>query len=593
MASRHQRGWCVRSLSRLGLWPAVLGLCVVVGALAGCRRAEQAGGTAKGRPLRVLNWSEVNTLDPARISWLVDIRAADLLFDGLTQYDPKTLKSVPCVAERWDVSPDGRTYTFYLRRDSRWTTGEPVTAHDFVWSWKRVLRPETAADYVYLMFVIENAERYHAGLACSLLPEDKQARRKAAGRFVEPIDFEQVGIKALDDYTLQVRLVAAIPYFLDLTSFITFKPVHRATIERFTRRSDAGRILGVDPAWYRDPANLVCNGPYVLEAWRHRQFMRFRKRPDYWAADAIRSDRIEIIPVESRSTAFAMYEQAEADIMPFSPVRRVAEKLLQLARAGKRRDVHVVQAFGTYFYRFNTKRKPFDDARVRIAFARAVDRKLIAGKVRWLGEPPADSFVPPGTGSYRRAKMPPFDPAAARKLLAEAGYPGGRGLGTIEIMFNKDQQGHQAVAEAIKDMWQKHLGARVELLSIDRGTFREKLQRLDYCVSRGGWYGDYDDPMTFLDMFITAPEEGGGNNDTGFSDPRYDDLIARAKVESDVQRRNELLYEAERILIVEQMVILPLFHYVEMYLFDPQRIEGFIPNKRGINPLRYVGLRRR
>ena len=230
--------------------------------------------------------------------------------------------------------------------------------------------------------------------------------------------------------------------------------------------------------------------------------------------------------------------------MPFSPARRVAERLWVLARAGERRDVHTTQAFGTYFYRFNTKRKPFDDPRVRLAFARAVDRTLIAEKVRWLGEEPAESFVPPGTGEYRSPKMPAFDPAAARKLLAEAGYPGGRDLPVIEIVFNKDQVGHQPVAEAVKDMWQRQLGAKVELLSVDRGTFRGRLQSLDYHVSRGGWYGDYDDPMTFLDMFVTAPEEGGGNNDTGFSDPEYDSLIAEAKVTSDVERRNKLLHRA-------------------------------------------------
>jgi len=541
--------------------------------------------------LRVLNWSEVQTLDPARISWLVDIRAADLLFDGLTEYDPETLKPRPCIAERWEISPDRRQYTFYLRRDARWTTGEPVTAHDFVWSWKRILQPETAADYVYLMFVIKNAERYHKGLVCAAMRPEQQAAMKKAGRFVEPIDFSEVGIRAIDDYTLQVTLESPVPYFLDLTSFITFKPVHRRTIERFTLKRD-GRVIGTDPAWYLQPENLVCNGPYVLETWRPKQLMRFRRRPDHWAADRIKTEVIEIIPVESRSTAFAMYEQGEADIMPFSPPRRIAESLIRAARAGKRRDVHVTPAFGTYFYRFNCRRKPFDDPRVRIAFARAVDRNLIARKVCWLGEQPAESFVPPGTADYRSPEMPSFDPAAARRLLAEAGYPDGRGLPTIEIMFNKDQTGHQSVAEAIKDMWQRYLGVRVELLSVDRGTFREKLKNLDYFVARGGWYGDYDDPMTFLEMFVTAPPEGGGNNDTGFSDPEYDDLIARAKREPDPQKRNRLLYRAEQILIVEKMPIMPLYHYVEMYLFDPERVKGFRPNKRGINPLRYVWLAR-
>ncbi len=569
----------------LRMW---IGVVLGCGAsLAGCTRQEPAAQSERARPLRVLNWSEVQTLDPARISWMTDIRVADLLFDGLTQYDPKTLENIPCIAERWQIGDGGRTYTFHLRRDARWSNGDPVTAHDFAWSWKRILDPDTAADYVYLMFVIRNAQRYNEGLACSAESPARQGELKAKGKFAEPIPFDEVGVKAIDDHTLRVELVAALPYFLDLTSFITFKPVHPRTIEKFTIR-EAGRVVDFDTDWYSKPESLVCNGPYRLESWVQRQYARFHKRPDYYDAARVPSEYIEILPVEDRSTAFKMYDAGEADLMPFSPPRRLAERLIEISKQGRRDDVHLSMSFGTYFYRFNTKRKPFDDRRVRIAFARAVDRDLITRRLCWLGERPAASLVPPGTRDYVSPQVPSFDPKVARKLLTEAGYPAGEGLPVIEIMFNKDQSTHQAVAESIKDMWQRFLGAQVELLSIDRGTLRQKVQSLDYSVSRGGWYGDYNDPITFLDMFMTAPEGGGGNNDTGFSDLEYDSLITQATRESDPKRRDALLHRAEQILVVEQMPILPLYYYAEMYLFRPD-VKGFYPNRMGINPLRWTG----
>lgn len=567
--------------------PVVIGLALAGLVLAaGCESQDTAGQALKARPIRILNWSEAATLDPAGISWQSDIRVADLLFDGLTQVHPKTLENIPCIAESWETSPDGKTYTFHLRHNATWSNGDPVTARDFLWSWQRILEPDTKADYVYLMFVIQNAQRYSEGRVCALETPERQAELKVKGKFLEPIPFEDVGIKVLDDYTLRVELVAALPYFLDLTSFITFKPVHRPTIEKFTIRQD-GRVVDYDTDWYTQPRNLVCNGPYVVDEWVQRQHMRFHRRADYYDVAKIRSEYLEILPVEDRSTAFKIYDQGEADILVFSPPRRLAEQLIDLSKQGKRDDVHISTMFGTYFYRFNTKRKPFDDPRVRIAFSRAVDRELITKRLCWQGETPAVSLVPPGTRTYVSPKMPGFDPDAAKKLLAEAGYPDGQGLPAIEIVFNKDQSTHQAIAESIKDMWAKYLGAQVELSSVDRGTVRQKVQALDYSVARGSWYGDYNDPITFLDLFITAAEGGGGNNDTGFANPEYDRLIRQAMVESDTQRRNSLLQRAEEILVIEQMPIMPVYYYGDIYLYRPE-VKGFWLNRMGINPLRYV-----
>lgn len=574
---------------RAGRFAVLLACTLLTGFLpTGCARQGQAPPADKTRPVRVLNTSEVQTLDPAKISWQTDIRAADLLFDGLTQYHPRTLENIPCIAQRWDITEAGRVYTFHLRRDATWSNGDPVTAHDFVYSWRRVLEPETAADYGYLLFVIRNAQRYHEGQVCARSTPEVRAEKRAGGTFVEPLPFDQVGVRAIDDYTLRVELVAAVPYFLDLTSFITLKPVHRPIIEAFTIRSKEGQAIDTNPEWFLDPANLVCNGAYVLESWSQRQSMRFVRRPDYYDLARIPSERIDIIPVVSPSTALKMYEQGEADIMTQAPLRRVSEALLRLRDQGKRDDVHVHMKFGTYFYRLNTRRKPFDDPRVRIAFSMAIDRELLTQRLCWLGEKPALSLVPPGIRQYRSPQMAGFDPEAARELLAQAGYPGGQGLPPIEIMFNKEAN-HQAIAESVKDMWQRHLGATVNLLSVERGTLRKKMQSLDYSVSRAGWYGDYNDPMTFLDLWMTAPEGGGGNNDTGFANPEFDRLITEATRENDPARRDQMLHRAEQILVVEQMPIIPLYYYSDMYLFRPE-VKGFWPNRMGINPLKWISI---
>jgi len=526
------------------------------------------------RPVRVLSFSQVSTLDPAKISWLVDMRAASALFEGLTTINPRTLQVEAAQAYYPpEISEDKTTYRFHIRPEAKWSTGRAVVADDFVFAWKRVLDPLTGSPYVQLMFNIRNARRYYQGLA-------GQGER---------IEFDQVGVKALSRDTLEVQLEAPVAYFLDLTSFITFVPVARENLEPFAKRLADGRVV-YDSDWTL-PQHLITNGPFLLREWKMRQRMRFERNELYWDRRRVGSRYVDLVGVEDRATAWRLYDSGQADLMPFMPPGRIADVLLKQQADGRREDVHAVRAFGTYFYRLNVKKPPLDDVRVRRALAMAIDKRAIAEKVRGHGEKVADSFVPPGTGDYVSPEGLPFDPDRARRLLAEAGYPQGRGAPTIEILFNVDPVGgHRDTASAVKQMWQENLGLTVELRALDRSSFWEKVKNLDYMVARGGWWGDYYDPMTFLDMFVTAPPQGG-NNDTGFSDPRYDELVGLAAVEPDAVKRNALLQEAERILVCQQAPIIPVYHYVEMYLFDPKRVGGVWPNSRSIIPLKYLYLR--
>lgn len=523
------------------------------------------------------------------------MRMAAALFETLTVIDPATLEPAAGAATfPPEISEDGLTYTFHLQPEGRWSNGDAVTAHDFVFAWRRVLEPVTAADYVQLLFVIDNAEAYYRGQIDARTIPDEQASLSAAGspptyRGIvrsEPIPFEQVGIRAVDEHTLEVRLRGPVPYFLDLTSMITFAPLHRATLERFEQRLPDGTVR-YDPRWYRTE-NLVGNGAFRLAEWLPRQVMRFERSETYWNRANVPSRYVEVVAVEDRNTAFMLYESGDVDLMPFMPPPRIARTLYEYTRTGRRDDVFVESMFGTYFFKINVLRSPTDDRRVRRALSMAIDREAIVSQVRGYGERATSVLVPEGTGEYVSPEGVSFDPAGARALLASAGYDDPGSMDAVELLFNHDPTGnHLHIAEAVKQMWQEHLGITVQLRSIDRPSLRMRLKELNYSICRAGWYGDYWDPMTFLELFVTAHGEGG-NNDTGFANQEYDGLIRQAMFEADAVRRNALLARAERMLVVEHAVVIPLFTYVEMYLYDPDRLEGMWVNRRGVLPLQYL-----
>lgn len=505
--------------------------------LAGC-------GTRERADFVMANTSEPETLDPALITAQADSRIASSLFEGLLSRDPAG-RLIPAVAERWEISDDALTYTFYLRETARWSDGQPVTAHDFVNSWRRVLTPETGSKYADLtLYAVEGAEDYHRG---------------------RTTDFSTVGVVALDDHTLQVKLHSPVPYFLDLVAFITTFPV----------RTDLVAELG--NKWMR-PGHLVCNGPFVLRSWRINDHVRLELNPFYWDAENVHLRTVDILPLTQATTALNFYLSGVIDLVPDKGL--VPAPLLDHLK--ERRDFHSAPILATYFFRVNVTRPPLDNLLVRQALAHAVDRQFITEKITRAGEPASASFVPPGLPGYEPAKGLEYNPAWARELLAKAGFPSAAGLGVIEVLYNPSDI-NDAVAQAIQAMWTRELGVTVELRRQEFRTYLGTMSQLNYMVARSSWIGDYADPSTFLGCFVS----GSGNNRTGFSDAQYDQLLRLAERELDPAKRMLLLRQAEQILL-HQAVIIPVFHFVTVKLFDPERFQGVGMNLLDEIPLKHI-----
>jgi len=504
-----------------------------------------------GGPPVDLVWTaggEVTTLDPGTMTALNDGRVAAALFEGLTVLDPATLEPRPGVAERWQVSDDGLTYTFFLRPDARWSDGEPVTAEDFAYSWRRVLTPETAAEYAYMLYPIRGARAYYQ--AALRDKEVADPNRKEA-------DWATVGVRVEGPHRLVVELERPCAYFLDLVAFHTYLPVRRDVVEAHGEE-------------WTFPGNIVSNGPYQLVSWEFRSRMRWEKNPHYWNADAVALERIEACAFEHPNTALLAYETGAVDLTTVVPNLAIMP-LLEAQRSGRREDVLYGPQLATYFYRFNCRVKPLTDPRVRRALVLAINRREIIDRAARGGQQPAHAFVPPGMKGYEPAEGIPEDIEEARRLLAEAGYPGGRGLGELAILVNKGFD-HVPLAEVIQQRWRTHLGIDVRIEKVEWKVFLDMVHRLDYQIARGGWYGDYVDPNTFLDMFVT----GGGNNETGWSNTPYDGLIAAAARETDPSRRMDILRRAERLLLAE-VPIMPIYYYTTALLVRPG-MEGVEPN---------------
>jgi oligopeptide transport system substrate-binding protein len=491
-----------------------------------------------------INGAEPETLDPAIITGQPEGRVVHALFEGLCAFN-KSGRAIPGVAERWDISPDGKTYTFSLRPDAKWSDGRALTARDFVESWKRTLTPETGSAYNYLLHPIRNAKAFSEG---------------------KLKDFSQVGVRAEGDRTLVVELESPTPYFLDLCAFPTLHPVPVDLIQK----------VGDD--WVK-PAHLINNGAYVLEDWRINDKIRLRKNPHYWNRDNVALETVEILPISKDSVAFNFYESGLADLVMDKGLAPIS--LLDELR--KRKDFHAAPFLGIYFLRFNCTQKPFDDPRVRKAFAMSIDKNRIVEKITRAGELPATGFVPPGIAGYEGANGLPYDPEGARRLLAEAGYPGGKGFPFFNYLYNESQQ-NESIAVELRDMWEKELGVKINLARQEWKVYLNSLGSLDYGIARSSWVGDYPDPNTFLDMFITD----GGNNRTGWTSPAYDALISEAAAEPDPAARLNLLKKAETYLVEDQSPIAPIYYYVGIQLYDPEKLGGIEANVLDEHPIREI-----
>ena len=522
-------------------WPGALRLfcgTLLVLLLGACTVSEPPAD------LRINNGKEPERLDPALVVGQPDGRVALSLFEGLTRYNTVTAEPEPGLADRWEISDDGLTYTFHIRTNAFWSNGEPITAQDFVWNWFRVLEPLTASDYVGNLFYIKGAEDYHFG--------------RIKNR-------DEVGIRALDDRTLRVDLVNPTAFFLELCAFTTQAIAHPETVEKHGDR------------WLNSP-DVPVSGAYQLVSWRLNDKIRVKKNPLYWDAADTKSDVVDFLPANSPSTALNLFLSGEVDIIWDKDV--VPTELLDLLR--QRPDFHTYEYLGSYFFRFNVTREPFDDVRVRKALALAVDKERIVSQITKGGERPGTHFVP-RMANYTSPESLGYDPELARKLLAEAGFPGGKGFPRLQYLFNTSRD-HQKIAVELQAMWKRELGIHVELRSVEWKVYLNAQSSLDYDLSRSSWIGDYTDPNTFLDMFMS----NNGNNRTGWKNERYDELIKKANATPNVQKRAAILAEAEEILIREELPIVPLYLYVGMNFWDPEKIAGIHNNVRDEHPVRTI-----
>jgi oligopeptide transport system substrate-binding protein len=500
--------------------------------------------------ITILNGAEPETLDPAILTGQPEFRVVIGMFEGLMRLDPKTARPIPGLAGSFEISPDGRTYTFHLRTNLVWSTGGPITADDVVYSWIRVLNPATASDYAGQLFYLKNGEAFNAG---------------------KVKDPSLVGVHAPAKFTVRVELNRPTPFFPDICALPITYVVPRQAIEKY-----GDRWLMARP--------LPSSGPYELVYWRLNDKVRLKTNPRYWDAAHTQSGIIDLLPVGSPSAALNLYMNGQANIVWDKEL--VPTELVDLLL--KRPDFHKFDYLATYFIRFNVTRKPFDDPRVRQALALAIDKERIVKKITRAGEQPASHLVPDGTANYLPVQGLGYNPALARKLLAEAGYPDGKGFPRFEYMFNAAAGGaaeiHQNVAIELQQMWRDQLGIHMELRQLEWKVYLNAQSHLGYELSRSSWVGDYNDPQTFLGMFTSDD----GNNRTGWKNARYDALINEAGEQTDLNKRAELFQQAETMLVRDQLPIIPLFFYVGINYFDTNKIQGVYENILDDHPLQYL-----
>ncbi len=503
--------------------------------------------------LHVGNGAEPQDLDPHLVTGVPESRILSALFEGLTDVDPRTLEPIPGAAESWSVSDDGTVYTFTLRPDGRWSNGDPVTAHDFAYAWRRILTPALGAEYAYMLFCIKNARPFHEG---------------------DLEDFDEVGVRVIDDHTLEVTLENPTPYFLSMQIHYTWFPVHQPTIEAFGEMDHRGT------RWTR-AGNHVGNGPFKLDRWEPDRVIAVSHNPAYWNAAATGLEGVWFYPIDNALTEELLFRQGRLHLTENVPVDKI-----EVYQRDTPEVIRIDPYLGTYYFRLNVTRPPLDNPKVRRALGLALDRDDLVRNVVRAGREPAFFYTPPDTAGYTSEARMPYDPDKARELLAEAGYPDGQGLPPIELLYNTSEN-HRMVAEAVQAMWDETLNVRVTLTNQEWKVYLNSMQQLDYGIARSGWIGDFVDPINFLECFTT----GNGNNRTGFSSPEFDALIEEARRTVDPEARLEFLQEAEHILM-EEAPIIPVYFYTRTYLQSPE-IEGLAANPLGYIAFHKLGLRDR
>jgi len=494
------------------------------------KRETPAEAGLRTKTLLLGNQNEPASLDPHVVDSLTDGIILASLYEGLTVTDELSSAALPGVAERWEISADGLVYTFHFRADARWSNGDPVTARDFAFSFQRILTPAFGAGYSYMLWPLKNAERFNKG---------------------DLKDFSEVGVEVIDDRTLRLRLTHPTPYLPALAAHNTWMPVHRATIEKFGRSDDRAN------PWTR-PGNLVGNGPFTLAEWSPNARLVVAKNPRYWDAARTTIESVVFFPTEKSDTEDFNFRAGQVHV-----TFDVPKSKLPTYRAQSPSPLRIDPLLNITYLNFNATKAPFTDPRVRRALALAVDRDALAQKVLNGAFLAAAAIVPPNCGTYVSRPHVALDTAEARRLLAEAGFPGGKDFPSIPVQVLNDEN-QPRMMEAIQAMWQRELGISVTIEPFEQKTLFQNQQNLAHTLGFLGWTADFPDPATFLEIFRT----GNGQNWTGWGDKAYDALLDQATATADPVRRFALFQEAEALLL-NQAPVAPLVHRARTYLIHP------------------------
>jgi oligopeptide transport system substrate-binding protein len=505
----------------------------------------------KNKILLMTVGTEPRTLDPQEAQGVTEHHIIMAMIEGLVapSIDDQS-KVVPGMADRWQHNEDYSVWTFHIGEDRKWSNGDPVTAEDFVFSYKRMLTASFGAQYSDNLFVLKGAEDYYRG---------------------KITDFDQVGVKALDAHTLHIELVGPTPYLLSLVQHDSWLPVNPKAILKF------GNIDTRDSKWTR-AENYLANGPFKMKSWRPNDVIEVVRNPLYWDAANVKLNGINFYSIENGNTqerAFQAGQLHKTDQVPLDKVpyyRRTRPELIRIDPSE-----------GVYFYRINIARKPLNDRKVRLALNLAVDRDAIVKNILREDQKPATGYTPPGMGHYQPLDKMHYEPERARQLLAEAGYPNGKGFPKFTIHFNTSES-HRAIAEAIQQMWKEELNIDVGLENQEWKVYLDTQNNKNYDLSRSGWIGDFIDPVTFLSMWTT----GNGNNNTNWGNPKYDALIEQAARTGDPKARLEILHQAEDLFLNEAPIVL-VYWYTNAYLLQPS-VQNWNPLVLGNHNYKYIDL---
>ena len=500
--------------------------CLLLVSLAGC------SAVTKPDTVKFVLESEPSRLDPAMTTTLSESNPQLQIFEGLTRLDKDNIPQ-PALAKSWDISPDGKTFTFYLREGIQWSDGSPITAQDFEYSWKRVVNPDVASENSYMMFPIEKAEDYF--------------NKKATD--------DEVGVKALDGQTLQVRLKYPTAYFLNLTAFHCYYAVPKKLVEANPE------------TWAADADGMICSGPFKITKWIHSSEIDMVKNDKYWDADKVKLTHMEFPISDSQATRLTLVESNQAN-MTVEPPPADQTRLEEMGL------YKIAPYLGIYYYVFNVTTPPFDDVRVRKAFTLAIQRQQLMENIVRGQKQAAYAWVPPdlldpATGRDFREEggsLISEDSVQAKALLASAGYGVEHPLPPVTLLFNTNEM-HKAVAEAMQAMWKDTLGVNVTLMNQESKVFMSTRAKGDYQIARASWIADYLDPMSFMEVFSDEA------NDAQYHNPAYNALINEAKQTMDQNVRMRAMHEAEKILF-DDCVIIPIYYTTQPYVVQPY-VKGY------------------